>query len=170
MNLRNVGRVMLGLAVVAGLLFAPWPGGTHAQGGEWEWQNPLPTGHDLWRVWGSGENDVFAVGQNGTIVHYDGVSWDSMTTGTTALLLGVAFAVGLGLVATLLGYAEPRFPVVVGLGIFTSIIIAAALGTFIPLFFDRMSIDPAVASGPLVTTSADVMGIGGFFLVAYLLL
>jgi magnesium transporter len=88
----------------------------------------------------------------------------------TALLLGVAFAVGLGLVATLLGYAEPRFPVVVGLGIFASIIIAAALGTFIPLFFDRMSIDPAIASGPLVTTSADVMGIGGFFLVAYMLL
>jgi magnesium transporter len=88
----------------------------------------------------------------------------------TALLLGVAFAVGLGLFATVLGYAEPRFPVVVGIGIFASIIIAAALGTFIPLFFHRMSIDPAIASGPLVTTSADVMGIAGFFLVAYLLL
>ena len=52
-------------------------------------------------MWGSSASDVFAVGQNGTILHYDGSSWSSMSSGTSNELLGVwgssasdAFAVG----------------------------------------------------------------------------
>jgi len=36
---------------------------------DWEWQNPLPQGHHLESIWGSSSNDVFAVGDNGTILH-----------------------------------------------------------------------------------------------------
>ena len=34
-------------------------------------------------VWGSSESDVFAVGNSGTIVHYDGYTWSGMESGTT---------------------------------------------------------------------------------------
>ena len=44
----------------------------------WEWQNPLPQGNDLHAVWGNSETDIFAVGDYGTILHYDGSSWSEM--------------------------------------------------------------------------------------------
>jgi hypothetical protein len=40
-------------------------------------------------VWGSSSSDVFAVGQEGTILHYDGKAWSTMTSGTTGDLWGV---------------------------------------------------------------------------------
>ena len=48
--------------------------------------------------------------------------------------------------------------------------IAASLGTFLPLLLNRMGADPAIASGPFVTTSTDVVGIVTFCGIAYLLL
>ena len=40
-------------------------------------------------VWGSSGSDVFAVGNGGTILHYDGSAWSAMTSGTTFALNGV---------------------------------------------------------------------------------
>ncbi len=40
-------------------------------------------------LWGNSETDVFAVGYNGTVLHYDGINWSSMTSGTTEFLYGV---------------------------------------------------------------------------------
>jgi hypothetical protein len=48
----------------------------------WCWQNPLPQGLDLHDVWGTGPSDVFAVGDHGTILHYDGSHWSGMKSGT----------------------------------------------------------------------------------------
>ena len=52
-------------------------------------------------VWGSSSSDVFAVGDGGTIIHYNGKSWSKMSSGTTNDLIGVwgssssdVFAVG----------------------------------------------------------------------------
>jgi len=45
--------------------------------------------HDLRGVWGSGASDVYAVGHGGTILHYNGTSWSSQTSGTTNNLYGV---------------------------------------------------------------------------------
>ena len=55
----------------------------------WEWQNPLPQGNNLYGVWVNTATDVFTVGASGTILHYDGNSWSSMASGTTAALNGV---------------------------------------------------------------------------------
>ncbi len=70
---------------------------------EWTQQHPLPQGNALNEVWGSSGSDVFAVGNSGTILHYDGSEWSAMTSGTTDTLLGVwgssgsdVFAVGRG--------------------------------------------------------------------------
>jgi hypothetical protein len=49
----------------------------------WDWQNPLPQGNDLSAVWGSSATDVFAVGDAGTIFHYDGSTWSPMASGTS---------------------------------------------------------------------------------------
>ena len=40
------------------------------------------TGYGLYGVWGSSGSDVFAVGGAGTIVHYDGMAWSAMDSGT----------------------------------------------------------------------------------------
>jgi formylglycine-generating enzyme required for sulfatase activity/plastocyanin len=67
----------------------------------WFWQNPKPQGNSLQSVWGSSGNDVFAVGYNGTISHYDGSNWTAQASGTTDTLESVwgssstdVFAVG----------------------------------------------------------------------------
>ena len=70
----------------------------------------------------------------------------------------------------LLGYGPTRFPLVVASGMFTSMLIAALFGTVLPLLFTRLGVDPAVASGPVVTTSTDVIGILAFCVVAGALL
>ena len=40
-------------------------------------------------VWGSGASDVWAVGDSGTILHWDGSAWTSASSGTTFALFGV---------------------------------------------------------------------------------
>ena len=56
---------------------------------EWEWQNPLPQGNSLNAVLSISNNDVYAVGYNGTIMHYDGNIWKSMPSGTTNNLCSI---------------------------------------------------------------------------------
>ncbi|WP_461532492.1 magnesium transporter [Sinomicrobium sp.] len=58
----------------------------------------------------------------------------------------------------------------IGLGLITVIVIAAVIGTFIPIFLDKRGIDPAVATGPFITTSNDVLGILIYFSIAKLIL
>ncbi|AXP80882.1 Magnesium transporter MgtE [Mariniflexile rhizosphaerae] len=50
------------------------------------------------------------------------------------------------------------------------IIMAALIGTFIPIFLDKRGIDAAVATGPFITTSNDVFGILMYFLIAKFIL
>jgi hypothetical protein len=112
---RTAMQRLLGLilALVMGFPML-WPASARAQGGEWEWQNPLPQGNHLQDVWGSSGGDVFAVGEDSTILHYDGTGWSHMSSGTDYGLNGVwgssgsdIFAVGEG--GTILHYSgEPR--------------------------------------------------------------
>ena len=50
------------------------------------------------------------------------------------------------------------------------IIVAGIIGTFIPLFLDKRGIDPAIATGPFITTSNDIFGILIYFYIAKLIL
>ncbi len=58
----------------------------------------------------------------------------------------------------------------IGVALITVIIIAALVGTFVPIFLDKKGIDPAVATGPFITTSNDVFGILIYFTIAKLIL
>jgi magnesium transporter len=58
---------------------------------------------------------------------------------------------------------------VVSISLFTVIIFAAIFGTLIPLILDKYKIDPALATGPFVTTLNDVLGLFIYFTVGMLL-
>ncbi|HCY97273.1 magnesium transporter [uncultured Polaribacter sp.] len=50
------------------------------------------------------------------------------------------------------------------------IIIAGLIGTFVPLFLHKRGIDPAIATGPFITTSNDIFGILIYFMIAKMIL
>lgn len=58
----------------------------------------------------------------------------------------------------------------IGLAVVVVILIAALVGTFVPMLLDKKGIDPAVATGPFITTSNDVFGILIYFLIAKFIL
>jgi magnesium transporter len=75
----------------------------------------------------------------------------------------------MGVLAALIGMvladATPLFGVVVMLSMWGSLIIASFSGAFIPIFLERIGVDPAIASSPFVTTLTDLWG---FFLLLWL--
>ncbi len=82
------------------------------------------------------------------------------------LILGVIYGLFLGVVAYF-GFVEPKMlGVVVGISIFFCMVMAATVGAFIPLILKRFDIDEAIATGPFVTTSIDILGVLVYFWVA----
>ena len=67
-------------------------------------------------------------------------------------------------------FNDIRLAVVVTISLFTVIVFAAIFGTTIPLILNRYKIDPALASGPFITTLNDVLGLFIYFTVGLLLL
>lgn len=65
-----------------------------------------------------------------------------------------------------LGEQQYAIIAMVGFGVLGACLTATTLGTFSPFFFSRMGVDPAVASGPIVTAFNDVLSTLMFFLVA----
>jgi magnesium transporter len=86
---------------------------------------------------------------------------------TVGLLNGFAFAVIMAAVATI-WYGPAQIGVVIGLAITITLTAAALGGVLIPLALEKAGIDPAVASGPLVTTITDVVGFFTFLGIATL--
>jgi len=60
--------------------------------------------------------------------------------------------------------------ITVAISLVTVIIIASIIGTFIPIILDKRGIDPALATGPFITTSNDILGILIYFSIAKLIL
>ena len=83
------------------------------------------------------------------------------------LLLGILYGLLLGLFAIFRFIdASPMIGIVVGLSICISMIIAATIGSLVPLILNRFEIDPAIATGPFVTTAIDIIGVAFYFIVA----
>lgn len=57
----------------------------------------------------------------------------------------------------------------VSISLFVVILFAALFGTLIPLFLNKLKLDPALATGPFITTTNDIMGLLIYFLVGRLL-
>lgn len=68
-----------------------------------------------------------------------------------------------------LGY-ETNLAVVVAVALISVIIVAALVGTFVPLLLDKYKIDPALATGPFITTTNDILGLFIYFSIGRVLL
>ena len=86
------------------------------------------------------------------------------------LINGLAIASVVILVSHFLFKTDYLISITVAIALVTVIVNAAIIGTFIPIFLDKRGIDPAVATGPFITTSNDVLGILIYFSIAKLIL
>lgn len=85
------------------------------------------------------------------------------------LLLGIFYGAALGFVGWFL-FSDMDLGMVVGLTILGNMTGAAVIAVILPILFDKFGADPAIATGPFVTTSIDILGVGNYFLVASLVL
>jgi magnesium transporter len=87
--------------------------------------------------------------------------------GLVAIVNGILLSVLIFGIAYLFDNATLGF--VVSISLFTVIIFAAIFGTLIPLILDKYNIDPALATGPFITTLNDVLGLFIYFTIGMLL-
>jgi magnesium transporter len=88
---------------------------------------------------------------------------------TIGFLLGFVYGILLGFVVHF-RYDLWLLGVTVGLAVMSSMTIAATVGSLVPMVFARINIDPAVATGPFVTTSIDILSVFFYFQIATVLL
>ena len=62
------------------------------------------------------------------------------------------------------------FGITIAISLITVIITASLIGTFIPIMLEKRGVDPALATGPFITTSNDICGILIYFTIAKLIL
>ncbi|PIE71993.1 MAG: magnesium transporter [Deltaproteobacteria bacterium] len=85
------------------------------------------------------------------------------------LILGLFYGLLVGSVAQF-RYDQIRVAVSVASAVLSSMSIAALVGSLVPMLFARINMDPAVATGPFVTTAIDIISIYCYFMIATTLL
>ena len=89
-------------------------------------------------------------------------------------LLGAASFLLVGLYLMLIKGRDPlsAFSIsgCIGLSLLVAMIISSTIGTLIPLFFKKIKVDPAVASGPLITTVNDLVAVVTYYGMSWILL
>ena len=89
-------------------------------------------------------------------------------------LLGVLSVICLGVyIALFKDYTFGRAMLIsgcVGISLLVAIVISSLVGTLVPMFFHKVKVDPAVASGPLITTVNDLVAVVTYYGLAWLLL
>ncbi len=85
------------------------------------------------------------------------------------VLLGIIYGGLIGFVAQF-QYSLLALGIAVGIAVLTSMSVATLVGSLFPMIFARLNIDPAVATGPFVTTSIDIIAVFFYFQIATLLL
>ncbi len=86
-----------------------------------------------------------------------------------SLFNGIVLALMVAVFGYFTGYSL-NFILSISTSLIAVIIIASLVGTFIPIILDKRGIDPALATGPFITTSNDIFGIFIFFYIAKLIL
>jgi magnesium transporter len=82
-----------------------------------------------------------------------------------SLINGIVLGVIVIAVAPLM-HLSIQFSLTVAISMLCVIIVASLIGTFVPIILDKRGIDPAIATGPFITTSNDIFGIFLFFMIA----
>jgi magnesium transporter len=81
------------------------------------------------------------------------------------LILGAFYGLFVAMVAQL-RYSVAALALSVGLALLSSMTIAALVGSLVPMLMARMNIDPAVSTGPFVTTAIDIVSVFFYFTIA----
>ena len=84
-------------------------------------------------------------------------------------ILGMVYGFLIGMVAQL-RYSTIQVAISVGLAVTSSMSVAALVGSLVPMGFARINVDPAVATGPFVTTAIDIISVYFYFEIATTLL
>lgn len=91
---------------------------------------------------------------------------------TKELAVGAFIGIICGVLIFLFNYftnTDVILGITIGVSIFVVVIIAAIFGTLFPLVLNKLNIDPALATGPFVTTTNDILGLSVYFMIAYML-
>lgn len=90
------------------------------------------------------------------------------------LLLGLLSFAFIGLYVMIAKHGTPGFSFAVsgciGIALVTAMVISSFTGTIIPMFFHKIKVDPAVASGPLITTINDLVAVVTYYGLTWILL
>jgi len=84
-------------------------------------------------------------------------------------MMGLAAGILVG-IFSLWRYGHGTLGIALTLSMLTSMTSAACVGALAPALFKKVGIDPAIAAGPLVTTTCDVLGVGIYLVVAILVI
>lgn len=87
-----------------------------------------------------------------------------------AILNGLILATFVFGVVVLFYKTDVSFAMVVSIALFSVVLLASFMGTITPIILDKIGINPALASGPFITTANDLIGLAVYFLVAMSLL
>jgi len=88
---------------------------------------------------------------------------------SVGFILGAFYGFMIGLVAQF-QFSKPMVAVSVGLAVISSMAVAALVGSLVPMAFARINVDPAVATGPFVTTAIDIVSVYFYFRIVTTLL
>ncbi|TSE07661.1 MULTISPECIES: magnesium transporter [Aquimarina] len=103
----------------------------------------------------------------------DNVKGSLLTRLLKEISLSLISGVTLGILVIVFGFItkmEINFSLTIAISMLCVIIVAALIGTFVPIILNKKGIDPAIATGPFITTSNDIFGIFLFFYIAKIIL
>lgn len=100
-----------------------------------------------------------------------GTLWQRMAKEITlSILNGVFLSILLVIFCFIFLKVDYLIIITVALALISVILIASMIGTFVPITLNKYKIDPALATGPFITTSNDIFGIWAYFSIAKLIL
>lgn len=88
----------------------------------------------------------------------------------TGVIIGLGCGVLVSLISQVVTGSHPVLGFIVGFSLFCVLVVSTLIGTLVPLIIHHFNLDPAVASGPFITTVNDIVGLTIYFTIATMLL
>lgn len=100
---------------------------------------------------------------------YIGMEFDRFWKGFVVSLINGAAIASLVFLFNFILKQEMNLSITVSIALFCVVLVSSFMGTITPLILYRFGVNPALASGPFITTANDLLGLGIYFSVAHLL-
>lgn len=119
------------------------------------------------------------IGVQASAIIVQGLANDTLGKDTfTTLLKEVAVSAASGVILSILIFGfnllinrhDLTISLTISMSLFAVIMVAAIIGTIVPIILEKNNIDPAIATGPFITTSNDILGVLIYFSIARMML